>query len=221
MALLGTIVDDFSASQLDTSRWNYSQGTITISGGAAQFNLTPTYDVNRLGSGPHDASGQTFYFKVTHPAVAGAETRVYIYLDPNNSVRIIAFNSTRRGFRVRSGGIGAEVFWDADSAHEWWRFRNVNGTTWYADTSPDGVTWTQRATDSATWQPTAVYAYFGGGLSSGTVAQPVLIDNVNTAGTPPPANPFRMRVNDAWTANRVRRRESGTWVLSGGAMIVS
>ena len=72
------------------------------------------------------------------------------------------------------------------TTHRWWRFRESGGTT-YWDTSPDGVSWTQRFFLANPFALTAVSVYLRtGNWAAASGANYAVFDNFNGGAAPTP-----------------------------------
>lgn len=104
------------------------------------------------------------------------------------------------------------------TTHRWLRVREVGGTV-YWDTSPDGITWTQRASTTAiTWSLNDLLVYVGVGYYGTEPAPGMLqVDNFNVPATPV----YQAAGTSAWIVNasgavtgRLAATGTSAWVLS-------
>ncbi|MFF1284308.1 hypothetical protein ACFVY4_26650 [Streptomyces sp. NPDC058299] len=185
---LETLVDPFSAAAINTTVWD------SVTPGAATLDTvndlvvlavpTASGATNSFGSSlPFDATSSSVYAQIGVAANGAGTTRTVIKLtaDASNSVSMRLENGAFL-LRVQSAGANADTTLAAYSphAHRWWRIRENSGT-WYADASPDGLTWTTLASQTHGWSATAVTLFFQAGANGTEVAGNVVtIGNINT-----------------------------------------
>jgi hypothetical protein len=155
VALVETLADPFNQVSLDTGKWFQTvAGTTTMSyaSGGATVNLPASATSTDIGSdgsntSTYDLTGSYAYMQVT--AVPSNSTSAYAALQ-------LAVLATGYYLRWHKEGSNLYARYNTGSTtsaatltysatdHKWWRIRESGGTT-YWDTSPDGTTWTNRA----------------------------------------------------------------------------
>ncbi|MGW2936083.1 hypothetical protein ACWDA7_30495 [Streptomyces sp. NPDC001156] len=206
---LAALTDSFTAAAINTALWN------SITGGAAVLDTVndlvalavPTVNgaTNTFGTTLlFDATSSSIYAQIGAPPNGNGGTKVAFKLqvDANNSVALRVEAGAFK-FTLQTAGVTTTTTLPAydPHAHRWWRIRETGGS-WAADTSPDGLTWTQQTTSSYSWagSATAMSFLFQTGASvteaAGSVAT---IEGVNTplGGQ---FNPNWPLIEDAWGA---------------------
>lgn len=142
MAKWDTKTHDFPGSSLDGAFWLGSYGTVGVSGNRVSFAVTGSNYAGILhySEDLHDSS---IIMKVEPSAngLAGAT----IYTGGGATVRLHMAKTDDPGGKLEfswNGGSLTQITYDATN-HLWWRIRESGGTV-YADTAPDGSTWTNR-----------------------------------------------------------------------------
>lgn len=184
-----TVVDNFNDNSINTSLWSVS-GNATEVNGRAQLSIP-------VGATQFDAA----YFQTNYSRYfnfVGQQFKWQIVTVPDNNQKLaygwVTIGQTRAvawqylGGNLRAvynTGTDTVLYTVAYSASvSWVRIRESAGTI-YWDTSPDGVTWTNRATQvpSGTLYLDRVTAGFGlEGVASVTTVGNYYIDNVNIGG---------------------------------------
>ncbi|MDJ0345241.1 hypothetical protein QMK19_03735 [Streptomyces sp. H10-C2] len=205
MAALASLIDPFTDAAFNSSLWNGSTGGAvsldTVSKRAILACPTVSGTTNTLGAnGPFDGTGSALYAQVAVCQNGNGSTRTVmkLTLDANNSTTIAwtggVFTAT-----AQSAGVTTTYTLPAYDSyqHGWWRLREASAN-WYAETSPDGWTWTTRATMPYTWSPTAVTVAFQAGVTGTEPAGMfAAISHVNTVSGGP-RNMNWPLVEDAW-----------------------
>ena len=200
-----TLIDAFTAPSINTSLWN------SVTAGAATLDTTndlvaltvPTTNgaTNAFGSTQlFDATSSSVYAEICVPADGngGTRTSLILRLDATNFASIRLGNT---GFllRVQTAGVNADTTigtYDPHT-HRWWRLRE-NAGTWYADTSPDGLNWTNYASRTYAWAATALTFSFQTGADVTEVAGNLAtIGHINTRLGGQYNNNWPM-IEDAW-----------------------
>lgn len=188
MPKLSTLTDSFTAGAINTALWStITVGAATLdtvndqvmlavpttSGGISTFGTTAVYD----------ATGSSVYAQVGVAANGNGGTKsiMRVRLDANNAMTLRVESGVFKQVQV-SGGATTTVTLPAydPHAHRWWRLREA-ASTWYADTSPDGLNWTNLSTMAYTWDATQVTLRFESQASVTEVAgNTTVIAHVNT-----------------------------------------
>ena len=161
----------------DPANWTLG-GTSTLSGG--QFSLPCTSAYNEVNSKlAYDLTGSSFVVRFPQSANVGTgttETSVRLFVDASNYASFF-FNNGNISYYDASNGDDYHTYSPTD--HAWLRFR-CSGTTLYWDSSPDGITWTQRRSVSTVLNFTKLFVKFKCGYY-GTESNPgtALWDTVN------------------------------------------
>jgi hypothetical protein len=167
----------------DTVEWNYT-GNAAVSGGRLQITPTSGYDVNRIiTQNLYDLTGSSIVTELAQtPNLGNGTTQAYVIARINGTnYEAIGYSGGKLYMDESVAGIpSTDIATTYDPvAHRWLRMREASGTI-YWDTSPDGVTWTNRRNKAAGISLTALYiqvesAYFGTEPSPGVA----VYDNVN------------------------------------------
>lgn len=164
-------VDTFEGTSFGAA-WTGSYGTSSVSGGRASIGAAASY------------SGRT---SLTNATLTGAEMLVEINgtVAAGQSWYFLYNSGTGPGWGNEGGTLvtysnaGTSVIGAYNATtHRWVRIREAAGTM-YWDTSPDGVTWTQRRSEA-----TAGHALSGGYIELGSANVATFYDNMNV----PPAS---------------------------------
>lgn len=202
MALLETLTDDFSGGSRDTAKWdlgslefthattNYttsqSGGVLTIDENGASGTVAEGY----LSKVTYDLTNSYAYAQVvtTPTSPVNADALLTVGIDSANFYRIYHGETNNLTFDKRVAGtttVLATVVY-SPTTHLWWRIRHGtagggSGDTVYLDTSTDGTSWTNRASDARAITITAVKANLE--MVTFTSAHIVSVfDNFNTTG---------------------------------------
>ena len=190
-ALASAFQDNFDDNAQD-AHWgsSYATGTANRAETGGQAVFTPpaaTAGSNYAGyyaSLPVRLTGDSVYVRVPQVA-AGANSQTYFKLniDANNNLEIVVQDASPTiYFRRDVGGTITSTFSEAYNAtnHAWWRFRESGGTTFW-DTSPDGLTWTNKASLANPIAVTDLYVEFGAGTFAAQASPgSAHFDNFNT-----------------------------------------
>ncbi|MBP5926683.1 hypothetical protein F3K32_42515 [Streptomyces sp. LBUM 1483] len=192
MAKLSTLVDLFDGSAVNTAVWNNSSTApgMTLDTALDRVKLLCQATYQTLSAlGPFDATDSSFYARIT-PAPVGAGTTQTIMrfgVDANNRVTYYTDGGGILTARVTNAGVNTNVVIGTYDpyAHAWWRLRESGGNILF-DTSPDGWTWTNRASIAHTWSTAAVFATFlCGYYGSEAAGMAGYVDHVNTTTSAP------------------------------------
>ncbi|WP_367134412.1 MULTISPECIES: hypothetical protein [Streptomyces] len=214
MAKLATFVDAFTGPAIDTGLWsNITSGAAvldTVNDLVTLAQPTTSGATNTFGSNTtFDATASSIYAQIgVVPNGSGTtKTGFVLRVDANNSV---ALRVEAGVFKLTLQTAGSTITTTLPTydghAHRWWRLREASGA-WYADTAPDGITWTTLTSSSYSWSAASVTFTFqtsaGATETSGLVAT---IGHVNTrlGGT---ANPNWPLMEHGWGAR---------WNCNGG-----
>ncbi|MEU5043143.1 hypothetical protein [Streptomyces griseorubiginosus] len=199
-AKLSTLADNFGAATLNTTVWNQSSAApnTQLDTVLDRVAVACTANYYSLGSTPWDATSANpatpngVYARVTPapPGNGSTETIFEILLDASNKATLYMSGGNFVA-RVTNAGVNTLVTissgWAAFDPyqHAWWRIQEVSGSFVYA-TSPDGYTWTTRATLAYTWAATNVkFQFVCGYYGTESAGMSAYIDHVNTMTSPP------------------------------------
>ncbi|HTJ42445.1 MAG TPA: hypothetical protein VL463_10150 [Kofleriaceae bacterium] len=179
-----SLTDDFTAGSFDKrwSAWADTPATIAQTGGNVVIttdgttNIWSGFQSNHL----YDLTDQAFYIDAAtipqkSPYVAWMQA-----MEPDDDhLEINVEGNTLQVLQVVGGSkvTNQSVTYDP-VAQRYWRMR-ADATNIYMDTSPDGTTWTNRATAAAQIDPRALMLIVGGGEYAATTAQTQRIGGVN------------------------------------------
>ena len=156
MAKMHTLQDYFNGTALQTSLWTQftaSGGTCTYATTGASMNYpNPTNtsnDADIASNTTYDLTGSYGLVQVTNaPSGLNSDANFRMKIDTTNYVQWQQEGTTLLGAYVVGGvqTIKINLTYNA-TTHRWWRIREDAGTT-YWDTSSDGLTWTNRASNA-------------------------------------------------------------------------
>lgn len=189
MATLAAVVDDFTASTINTTLWN------DITAAAASLDTTnnqvvlavPTTSgtTNVFGSnGPYDARSGSLYAQVGAAANGNGNVVTGMRLEADAANAVILRVGSGGVFLLVASNVGVVTSTTLPTydphLHRWWKLSD-GGASWVAQTSPDGLTWTTLGSIAYTWSAAAVQVAFvaaaNGAEASGNSA---VISHVNT-----------------------------------------
>ncbi|MEV7034641.1 hypothetical protein AB0N99_30970 [Streptomyces sp. NPDC093272] len=202
-----TLIDAFASSAINTLLWN------NVTGGATAFDAvndlvtlavpTASGGINVFGtSSVYDATSSSVYAQIGVAANGNGNTKTImrVRLDSNNAMTIRVESGVFKQVNVTGGSSTTVTLPTYDPhQHRYWRLRETGGT-FYADTSPDGLTWTNQSSMAYTWSATAVTFQIEAQAGATEVAgNTAVISNVNTrAGGK--YNPNWPQIDDGWGA---------------------
>lgn len=154
---LDTFYDNFDDNSIDSNLWaigsfDGNDSAVTVNETGNQLVVTPR--ANQSGLHYNGLiSGRTYNFtqgiifvEVVESTRNQAHTRFMFGADSNN--RILMYTESSRlymSLMIGGSSVGALSISYDSVAHRWWRIRHVaSGDTIRFDTSPDGISWTQR-----------------------------------------------------------------------------
>lgn len=151
---ISTLQDDFTSGVLDRAfRWGYSySSSVIVSGNRVVLDQTENYS-SALTSDYFDCRDDAVFSKII-PATGGNgsyTTALRLGKDSANFVAImqsgtsLLFDVVTDGVRLRKT-LGTY----SPTAHAWWRIRQTSGS-FFADTSSNGINWTQLGTTVHAW----------------------------------------------------------------------
>lgn len=203
---ISTLVEAFTAATLNTALWNSITGTATLDTTADLVTLaqpTTSGATNAFGSTAlWDATESSIYAQVTAVPNGNGTTKTALVLrvDANNSVAIRVESGTLK-LTIQTAGttVTTALGTYEPHTHRWWRLRET-AATWYAETSPDGFTWTTRTSSGYSWSASATALTFAFQTSAGATEISGLtasIGRINTlrGGS---ANPGWPLIEDGW-----------------------
>lgn len=206
--LLGSLVDPFTTTAINTLVWSATTGgglvTVAAPGriGIQATNASPT-----LGAaGPYDTTGQAFYARIT-PALAGTggatvTTTLKVQKDASNYASLVCTPGSTWQAVVTTAGTPATTNLPTfdPSACAWWQIAESGGQFLFS-TSADGVAWTQVAAVAHSWAVTAVGVYISA-TSAVVVGQSAYVEHANTLGGALGPMPSAPRINFAVAFNQ-------------------
>lgn len=202
---LSTLADAFTAPAIDTSLWNnVTAGAATLDAVNDEVVLavpTASGGINTFGTNNlYDATGSSVYAQVgvTANGAGNTKTIMRVRFDSTNAVTMRVESGVFKMTMQIGGSLTSTTLPAYDPhQHRFWRLREAGGS-FYADTSPDGLTWAQQASMAYTWDATNITLRFESQAAATEVAGSVsTISHVNTrAGGP--YNPNWPRVEDGW-----------------------
>lgn len=229
MALISTLQDNFNDNVRDASKWGqYASGSATVNENLERVRVVPpalTAGSNYAGyysNSFYDLTGVAAAIQVPRVVTTSSNAEQYFSLirDASNRLEILESNGTLF-FVKRVAGVSTNIATTAynSTTHAYWRIRESGGTT-YWDTSTNGSTWTNRASQANPIVVTSLQAEFGAGTyQSEALVGEANFDNFNIdpnlTGTPvtatiSTANPYA-------SGSLKSRAGSGSWtaVASG------
>ncbi|MCX5239839.1 hypothetical protein OG824_32020 [Streptomyces prunicolor] len=191
---LSNLGDFFGGTALNTTLWNASSGSpnVTLDTALDRVAVSCTTSYYALGSTTWDATSSNtaspngVYARVVPAPLGngGTETYFEVILNSTNKASLYLSGGVFRA-RVINAGVSTTTTiaanWAAYDAYSyaWWRITEVSGSFVFA-TSPDGYTWTARATIAYSWSATGVTFQFTSGYFGTEAASSAYIDHVNT-----------------------------------------
>ncbi|MEU5596700.1 hypothetical protein [Streptomyces sp. NPDC020298] len=202
---LEKLQDAFTAAAIDTSLWS------NVTGGAATLDTvndevalavpTTSGAINTFGTNNlYDATSSSVYAQIGVAANGNGNTKTImrVRFDSNNAATMRVESGVFKMTMQIGGTLTSTTLptYDPDD-HRWWRLRESSGS-FYADASPDGLTWTQLASMAYTWDTTNITLRFesqaGATEAAGNVS---VISHVNTR-IGGPVNLNWPLMEDAW-----------------------
>ncbi|MFJ2630826.1 hypothetical protein ACIO6U_02530 [Streptomyces sp. NPDC087422] len=176
MAKIETLVDSFTTGTINTALWSsVTAGAVAFDTVNCQVSLAhpTTGATNIFGSNNvYDARGSAVYAQVTPAANGNGGTRsiMRVRLDTNNAVTIRLDGGAFRQTLQVAGTLTSVTLPAYDPhLHRWWRLRESGGV-FFADTSPDGLTWTNQSSMAYPWDASATLFRFETQATSTEVA---------------------------------------------------
>jgi hypothetical protein len=183
-----TLIDAFTAAAINTALWsNITGGAATLDAVNDEVSLAvPTTGggVNVFGtSNLYDSTGSSIYAQIGVAANGAGNTKTImrVRLDSNNAMTIRVESGVFKQVVV-TGGTSTTVTLPTYDPHQhrFWRLRESGGS-FFADTSPDGLTWTTQSSMAYSWSATGVTFQVESQASATEVAGNVsVISRVNT-----------------------------------------
>ena len=179
-AIPDALVDDFDGT---LALWPNSYGSYLLQAGNSRVRLEHTAGYPAIYSDVVSPVGKAFVANVEH--AAPADTReVYMSVEVDPVDNYLIFSQTGGVLYMRHLRLGvtseASVPYDGTSMR-WLRLRESSGS-FYWDTSPDGVTWTQRYTFTSILNVSSVTLGIGAGDWAG--ASPGVYSYAHRVGSP-------------------------------------
>jgi hypothetical protein len=204
------LVDTF-ATQIDPAVWG-TYGEATWESGRLRCNSTTAY-AGAYTLGSYDFRESFFLAQVVAPpAAASRETTITISGVSGYGAAFAVLNSPRQLMMRRKQAANSDTFLTYDPvAHAWLRVR-LTGTTLGFDTSPDGVTWTQRRSITTTADLAAAQIEMSvGQWAAEADIQPGYFDNINSPPVVATGWP-KVWTGSAWTKKPAKVWTGSAWV---------
>lgn len=203
---ISTLVEPFTTSPLNTVLWNSITGTATLNTTVDLVTLTqPTVSgtTNSFGStNLYDATASSLYAHIVVVPNGNGTTKTALVLrvDANNSVALRVESGDLK-FTLQTAGVTATTALGTHDGHthRWWRLREAAGT-WYADTSIDGITWTEQTSSAYSWAASATAMTFSFETAAGSTEVSSLSASIGRINTMlgGPSNPYWPLIEDGW-----------------------
>lgn len=193
--LLETLIDNFNDNSLDSSLWSkFDAGGLPFSR-AAETNSRFEIELGSSASGVLDAADLqsnnyyslvSSYLRAKIVSATGGANRygdMIVLVNGGASPRWSYQNGQLLAQTTPNGGTSrttvATLTYNS-STHLYWRIRESGGAFFW-DTSPDGNTWTQQATNTPTGftSPVKVQVFFEGGATGSGGSSTLYFDDVN------------------------------------------
>ena len=177
--ILAELFTDSFDTGIDPVIWSYNVGAVWEAG---RVKLPSTVGYTDLGTGRIlKITGSSVFAKVTTPSPGTGTRDAYFYVTvPGTSVGFTWFNNELRGYTTSPYTfIGTPVTY-SPTDHAYWRIRESGGT-FFLDTAPDGVTWTNLSSVTHS-VPDPVSVGIGFGQSGAESAADGYFDDVNIPG---------------------------------------
>ncbi|KAB7850118.1 hypothetical protein [Streptomyces mobaraensis] len=205
---ISTLIDAFAGAAIDTSVWsNVTGGSVavldTVNDVVTLAQPTVAGATNTFGSNAvFDATNSSIYAQVgAVPNGSGStKTAFVLRVDTSNSVALRVESGIFKFTLQTTGTTTTTTLPTYDGhAHRWWRLREASGT-WYADASPDGLTWTTLTSSAYSWAATAMtFAFQTSAGATETAGLVATLAHVNTR-LGGPANPNWPLMEHGWGA---------------------
>ena len=180
-AIPDVLVDDFDGT---LALWPNSYGDYLLQAGNSRVRVEHTAGYSMLYSDYVSLVGKAFVANVEHAAPAGAR-EVYMAAEVDfasgNYVCFSQHGGTLYMRHVRLGVTSEETVSYDGTSMRWLRLRESSGS-FYWDTSPDGVTWTQRYTFTSILNVSSVMLGVGAGDFGG--GSPGVYSYIHRVGSP-------------------------------------
>lgn len=180
-----TLVEDFNAAAPAFDLWNDTGTTATLSGGDVVITTDGTTNHYAGLEATHlfDLVGHTVYFDMP-PAPEASPFITFLQISaPNDTSSELVFevegNMLYMQQHINNQNVTQTALAYDPVAERYWRFR-ADATTAYFDTSPDAMTWTQKASTPAMFDLAHVAVLAGAGEYGATAGQTVSFAGINT-----------------------------------------
>lgn len=148
--LLENLVDDFDDSSVSAVLWPGAYGGVTETGGRARVPVAAVYAGFKSAAAWQLQGSSVFVEVPTLPALGGT-SEAYVGMQVGSGTDGTSIGWTYNLISGMLRAVSNAAYWDGAAVsltysptdHRWWRVRETGGTVFW-DTSPDGVTWTER-----------------------------------------------------------------------------
>lgn len=188
--IMAALADNFDDNSMDANKWTETESGITITetGGRMQFDVPNSGSTSGFLESTYSYNLTNSYAHLEIVAIGAMAATTY-----NNDFTVYGTASNAYySFQIINGTITAYDYdgnnlWSAtwsSTTHRWLRFSHSGSTVSY-DTSPDGRTWTSRATESTSGiDITSVKAYIQILMGSAIGIRQSIFDNFNITPHP-------------------------------------
>ena len=178
-ASANVLVDDFDGT---LALWPNSYGSYLLQAGNSRVRLEHTAGYSAIYSDFVSLVGKAFVANVEQAAPADTrEVFMSAEMDLDNHVIFTQFGGTLVMRHVRLGVTSEETVSYDGTSMRWLRLRESSGS-FYWDTSPDGITWTQRHTFTSILNVSSVMLGVGAGDFGG--GSPGVYSYIHRVGSP-------------------------------------
>lgn len=194
---------DFFGGTALSSAWTTAGADITLDAALDRVQMTcQPYYPDLTARGLFDATGSSFFARLTPPPIGNGSVEMLMRLLRDSSNKVTFFVSGGILIaRVTNAGVNTDTTIGPYNSylHAWWRLRESGGQILF-DTSPDGWSWTNRASIACTWNVTAVtLTFLCGYWSTEATGMAGYVDHVNTlTSAPDQPNLNWPTIEDSW-----------------------
>jgi hypothetical protein len=157
MALTETLTDNFDDGTVDAVKWPSNFGVVSETGGRARVTCDTSWTAF-VSDNIYSLQGSYVVVQVFPMALTGATVECWAQLLVQTQVAAV-FNDIGMECDRVNGNLKMFLRNDyndptqttiafSDTDHAWWRIRETGGTVFW-DTAPDGLTWTNRKSQTS------------------------------------------------------------------------